>query len=99
LLFHENRVFTAKTQRAQRKIISPLPVRGRQRGNAQQLRCNSSWCARRAGWFSFAALSAANEKNLCDLCVLSEACGEKVIEITRSNPTAQVEIFLCPLDF
>jgi hypothetical protein len=31
------------------------------------------------------------KKNLCDLCVLSEAGGEKVIEITRSNPTAQLE--------
>jgi len=42
------------------------------------------------------------KKNLCDLCVSSlrpigayapvgEAGGEKVIEITRSNPTAQVE--------
>ena len=33
----------------------------------------------------------APQKNLCDLCVLSEAGGEKVIEITSSNPTVQVE--------
>jgi|LGVD01.1.fsa_nt_gb hypothetical protein len=31
--------------------------------------------------------------SLCDLCVLSEAGGEKVIEITASNPTAQVQNF------
>jgi hypothetical protein len=28
-----------------------------------------------------------------DLCVLSEAGGGKVIEITRSNSTAQMEFF------
>jgi hypothetical protein len=44
------------------------------------------------------------KKNLCDLCacpvapadgtgVLSEAGGKKIIEITRSNPTPQVETF------
>ncbi|OEU49484.1 MAG: hypothetical protein BA861_06950 [Desulfobacterales bacterium S3730MH5] len=32
------------------------------------------------------------KKNLCDPCVLSEAGGEKIIETTRSNPTAQVAI-------
>jgi len=40
----------------------------------------------------FVAGQRQMKKNLCDLCVLSEAGGEKVIEITRSNPTAQVEI-------
>jgi hypothetical protein len=33
------------------------------------------------------------KKNLCDLCVSSEAGGEKVIEITRLNPTAQVKFY------
>jgi len=33
------------------------------------------------------------KKNLCDLCDSSEAGGEKVIEITKSNPTAKVDIF------
>jgi len=31
------------------------------------------------------------KKDLCELCVLSEAGGEKVIEVSRSNPTAQME--------
>ena len=30
---------------------------------------------------------------LCDLFALSKAGGDKLIEITRSNVTAQVEIF------
>jgi len=41
--------------------------------------------ARRTGWFSFAALSAANEKKSLRS---SRLCGEILIEITRSNSTA-----------
>jgi hypothetical protein len=38
-------------------------------------------------------LSGKCKKDLCGFCVSSEAGGEKVIDIIRSNLTAQVETF------
>ena len=73
-------------QRVQRRMIFPLPLRGRQRKTTRQFRCNkgprslwtayvaSAFIARRAGPFLLSVLSAESKIEFL-LCVL---CGSAV---------------------